>query len=174
MIAVNVLSLLRLNDRFNFRVCETLQVRFSAIHVSNPWVSCTLFRANSASPLRVLLNGALSKHAKSFTRRRAVAVCGYLCKYSQRGRATSPRTAGDLWRKNCSSCHGKDGRAKTLKAKFNHARDLTDGNWQSDVSDERIFNSISRGRGKNMPGYSKKMTEQEIESLVSFVRAMRR
>lgn len=88
--------------------------------------------------------------------------------------ATTARTAAQLWGKNCQSCHGKDGRAKTFKAKFNHARDLTDGNWHGEVSDERIFNSISNGRGKNMPGYSKKMTEPEIESLVSYVRAMRR
>ena len=111
---------------------------------------------------KVLLVAVLSLSAVTFATTRNV------------GRATSARTAGDLWRKNCASCHGKDGRAKTFKAKFNHARDLTDGNWQSDVSDERIFNSISKGRGKNMPGYSKKMTEPEIESLVSFVRAMRR
>ena len=93
---------------------------------------------------------------------------------SQSVKSAPARTAAVLWSKNCASCHGKDGRAKTFKAKFNHARDLTDGSWQSDVSDERIFNSISKGRGKHMPGYSKKMTEQEIESLVSFVRALRR
>lgn len=84
------------------------------------------------------------------------------------------RSAVELYSKNCASCHGKDGRAKTFKAKFNHARNLTDATWHNEVSDERIFNSISNGRGKNMPSYSKKMTEQEIDSLVSFVRALRR
>ena len=88
--------------------------------------------------------------------------------------AAAARSAPQLWGKYCASCHGKDGRAKTMKAKFNHARNLTDGSWHSDVSDERIFNSINKGRGKNMPGYSKKMTEQEIESLVAYVRALRR
>jgi mono/diheme cytochrome c family protein len=88
----------------------------------------------------------------------------------------SARNAAQLFGKNCSSCHGKDGRAKTVKAKFNHARDLTDSKWQDDVSDERIFNSIMNGRsvGGNMPAFRKKLTEQEAESLVTYVRGFRK
>jgi hypothetical protein len=33
--------------------------------------------------------------------------------------------ANVLFEKHCDTCHGKDGRAKTFKAKFNHARNLT-------------------------------------------------
>jgi len=83
------------------------------------------------------------------------------------------RTAASLYAKYCASCHGKDGRSKTLKAKFNHARNLTDADWQGAVSDERIFNSISNGRGK-MPAFNKKMSEAEIETLVLYVRAFKR
>jgi cytochrome c553 len=50
--------------------------------------------------------------------------------------------ANSLFAKNCASCHGKDGKAKTFKAKFNHARNLTDLEWQTSVTDERLFNSI--------------------------------
>ena len=84
------------------------------------------------------------------------------------------KSSAELYAKHCASCHGKDGRAKTFKAKFNHARDLTDSTWQSDVSDERIFNSITNGRGKKMPAYGKKLSQTEIEGLISFVRAFRR
>ena len=86
----------------------------------------------------------------------------------------APRTAAQNYSKYCSSCHGKDGRAKTLKAKFNHARDLTDRTWHDGVSDERLFNSIMNGKGKNMPGYSKKLSAAEIEALVVVVRAMKK
>jgi mono/diheme cytochrome c family protein len=82
------------------------------------------------------------------------------------------RTAAELYSKNCASCHGKDGRAKTFKAKFNHARNLTEPGWQEAVSDERIFNSITNGR-KKMPAFAKKITEAEINSLVLFVRGLR-
>ena len=80
----------------------------------------------------------------------------------------------ELWDKNCASCHGKDGRSKTFKAKFNHARNLTEPGWQDAVSDERIYNSIANGRGGKMPGFAKKISEAEIDSLVLLVRGMKR
>ena len=87
--------------------------------------------------------------------------------------AAGERTSTALYAKNCASCHGKDGRSKTVKAKFNKARNLTEIGWQDAVSDERIFNSIANGRGGKMPAFSKKMTEAEIDSLVLLVRGLR-
>jgi mono/diheme cytochrome c family protein len=86
--------------------------------------------------------------------------------------ADSERTATALFAKHCASCHGKDGRAKTFKAKFNKARNLTEPGWQEAVSDERIYNSIANGRGK-MPGFAKKMSEAEVDALVLLVRSLR-
>ena len=88
------------------------------------------------------------------------------------GTIVSQRSAATLYAKQCASCHGKDGRAKTFKAKFNQARNLTEPGWQEAVSDERIFNSIANGRGKKMPGFTKKLSEAEINSLVLLVRSM--
>ena len=82
-------------------------------------------------------------------------------------------SAAALYARNCASCHGRDGRAKTAKAKSNHARNVADPDWQNRVSDERIFNAIMNGKGK-MPGYSKKLSEQEIDSLVSYVRSLKK
>jgi mono/diheme cytochrome c family protein len=86
--------------------------------------------------------------------------------------ANNVRTASRLYRRYCVSCHGPDGRSQTSKGKFSHARDLTDTGWQDDVTDERIFNSIMNGRSVrgNMPPFSKKLNEKEVESLVKFVR----
>lgn len=86
---------------------------------------------------------------------------------------TAASSAAQLYGKNCASCHGRDGRAKTLKGKLRHARDLTDADWQGRVSDERIFNSIINGKGK-MPAYEKKLSEQEIDALVAYVRALKK
>jgi mono/diheme cytochrome c family protein len=88
---------------------------------------------------------------------------------------TNVRTAPQLYRRHCVSCHGSDGKAKTSKGKFSHARDLTDAQWQADVSDERIFNSIMNGRNVrgNMPAFADKIKETEVNSLVSFVRTLK-
>jgi mono/diheme cytochrome c family protein len=88
----------------------------------------------------------------------------------------SARTASQLYSKYCVSCHGRNGRSQTTKGKFSHARDLTDSNWQDDVSDERLFNSIMNGRNVrgNMPAFSDKLNEQEADSLVGYVRKFRK
>ncbi|HEY2963216.1 MAG TPA: cytochrome c [Pyrinomonadaceae bacterium] len=85
------------------------------------------------------------------------------------------RSAAQLYRKYCVSCHGTDGRAKTSKGKFNHARDLTNPEWHDDVTDERIFNSIMNGRdvAGTMPPFSNKINQKEAELLVNFVRKLR-
>ena len=85
------------------------------------------------------------------------------------------RPASQLYRRHCVSCHGNDGRSKTSKGKFSHARDLSDVQWQSEVSDERIFNSIMNGRNVrgNMPAFGQKLNEKEINSLVDFVRRLK-
>jgi mono/diheme cytochrome c family protein len=54
-----------------------------------------------------------------------------------------------------------------------HARDLADAGWQNRTTDERIFNSIMNGKGK-MPAYGKKLSEADIDALVSYVRALRK
>ena len=89
--------------------------------------------------------------------------------------APPPRPASQLYRRYCVSCHGSDGKAKTSKGKFSHARDLTDAQWQTDVSDERIFNSIMNGRNVrgNMPAFADKLNEKEVNSLVTFVRGLK-
>ena len=99
-----------------------------------------------------------------------ILLASFAVSASQRNR--KPQTPAQLYGRYCASCHGTDGRAKTLKGKFSHARDLTDPQWQNEVTDERIFNSIINGRNVrgNMPAFSDKLNETEVESLVSLVR----
>ncbi|MBC7932330.1 MAG: cytochrome c [Rubrivivax sp.] len=87
--------------------------------------------------------------------------------------ASETTDAAALYKKHCDTCHGKDGRSKTMKGKFKGARNLTDAQWQADVTDERLFNSISNGKGK-MPSFKKKLTEAQIESLVAYVRGLKK
>ena len=87
--------------------------------------------------------------------------------------STSQNTADAIYGRRCASCHGKDGRADTFKGKLRSTRDLTDLKWQAEVSDERIFNSITNGRGK-MPSFGKKLAEAEVNALVAYVRGLKK
>ncbi len=75
------------------------------------------------------------------------------------------------WYTFCAFCHGEDGKAKTDEGKKNGARDLTNAKWQETVSDERLFHSITKGRGK-MPTFEKKLSPDEIRALVREVRSL--
>lgn len=80
----------------------------------------------------------------------------------------SPATARELYMKHCSSCHGRNG-----VPRHGGARNFTDHDWQERVSDERIYNVISNGKGR-MPGFSKKLSEAEIDLLVQYVRGLKK
>lgn len=122
---------------------------------------------------KILMRGALT--ALGLGCILAFLYAGYSANATSQKNASQPKTvdASVLFDKHCDTCHGKDGQAKTFKAKFNHARNLTDAKWQAKVSDERLFNSISKGKGK-MPAWGKKLSESQINGLVSYVRSLKK
>lgn len=87
--------------------------------------------------------------------------------------SSSAVDAKALFESKCAKCHGKDGRAKTFRGKLIHARDLTGAEWQNEVTDERIFNSISNGKSK-MPSFKKDFAEDQIDALVAYVRRLKK
>ena len=120
---------------------------------------------NSCTPARLAVLGF------------SIIMSCFCVAYSARSIARSGNspTADDartLFASECAACHGKDGKAKTFKAKFNHARNLTDPTWQAEVTDERLYNSIHNGKGK-MPSFGKKLSDQQINALVAYVRTLK-
>jgi len=87
--------------------------------------------------------------------------------------AGEPFDAASLYDKKCAECHGKDGRSHTFRGKHTHSRDLADGQWQDQVTDERIYNSIANGKNK-MPAFGKKLSDADINSLVTYVRSLKK
>src|ERR1041384_8529611 len=76
--------------------------------------------------------------------------------------------AAGTYNSKCAKCHGRDGRSKTMRGRLTHSRDLSSGEWQNDGSDERIYNSISNGKGK-MPAFKKYLTDNQMAACVSCV-----
>ena len=70
-----------------------------------------------------------------------------------------------LFKEYCSKCHGQDGTANTPKGKQLMARDFTDQEWQSSKTDEQLIKQVTSG-GEDMPPFGKKLTKEQIESLV--------
>jgi len=70
----------------------------------------------------------------------------------------------------CALCHGDDGKAQTDKGKEKGARDFTNKKWQKSVSDDRLEDSITKGKGK-MPSFKTKLSPDDIKTLVKEVRS---
>jgi cytochrome c6 len=103
----------------------------------------------------------------------AVATLAIAASPNAAAPATTAGDASSVYNSKCASCHGRDGRARSAHARHEHARDMTSGEWQDSVSDERIYNSISNGKGK-MPAFKKKLSDAQIDELVNYVRRLRR
>lgn len=65
----------------------------------------------------------------------------------------------------CAKCHGQDGTGNTPKGKQLMARDFTDAEWQSSKRDDQLIKQVTEG-GEDMPPFGKKLTKEQIESLV--------
>ncbi len=80
--------------------------------------------------------------------------------------------AADVYAKNCSSCHGKDGTGATVMGKKNKAKDYTTAEGQK-WTDADGLKAIVEGAGK-MKGYKDKITEAEANELVAYIRAFKK
>ncbi len=81
----------------------------------------------------------------------------------------------DVWKAKCKSCHGEDGRAKTKMGEKESIVDFTQAAWQQAESDAELRKVIAEGSPKNtkMKAYKDKLTGQQIDALVGYIRTMK-
>jgi mono/diheme cytochrome c family protein len=70
----------------------------------------------------------------------------------------------------CAGCHGKDG-AGLPSWKAKGQPDFRDARWQRSRTDAQLFDVIANGKGKFMPAWKGKLSDEEIGALVGRVRA---
>ena len=75
-----------------------------------------------------------------------------------------------VYKAKCASCHGADGSGKTPAGKTMKVRDLCSTDVQK-LTDAELTKVISDGKGK-MPAYAKKLSADQIKSVVEMIRAM--
>jgi len=77
------------------------------------------------------------------------------------------------WKRHCAKCHAKDGSGSTRIGQKLEIMDYTDPASLAEVSDEELFDMTKNGvEGTKMPGYEKKLSDDEIHALVAYMRAM--
>jgi mono/diheme cytochrome c family protein len=68
--------------------------------------------------------------------------------------------------KHCAACHGADGKGGESAM---IAPNFKDASWQRRRTDQNLFDGIATGKGA-MPAWKEKMTEEQIKSMVAFIR----
>ena len=79
---------------------------------------------------------------------------------------------GDVFKAKCATCHGATGAGDTGMGKAMKVRDLGSADVQKQ-SDADLSGIITNGKGK-MPKYEGKLTKEEIDSVVAFVRTLKK
>jgi len=77
--------------------------------------------------------------------------------------------AGKLYAARCVMCHGVDGHPRGIAK---GSASFTDEAWKKATSVEQIEKIIAEGRSK-MPGFSAKLTAEQIRILAAYVLAMK-
>ena len=81
-------------------------------------------------------------------------------------------TGAAVYKAKCASCHGPDGSGSTPVGKSLKLSDLRSAEVQKQT-DAELTKIISDGKGKMQP-YGKKLTADEIKSLVTYLRTLKK
>jgi len=81
-------------------------------------------------------------------------------------------SGGDLFKAKCASCHGPEGKGDTAMGKNLKLRDLGSADAQK-ASDADLTTIITKGK-KPMPGYEGKLTSDQIQAVVKYIRSLKK
>ena len=76
-----------------------------------------------------------------------------------------------IFQRTCAACHGADGRGTWRAGLAKPPRDLTNVEFQAQMSNEQLRHSIRVGKGQ-MPAFGGLMPDDEIADVIAFVRTL--
>ena len=86
--------------------------------------------------------------------------------------------AATLWRNDCATCHGDDGRGDTKMGRKLYISDLTDASLQAKFTDEEAAKSIKFGlkdaKGKVIMKAISGVSDDDVKALVAYVRSLKK
>lgn len=77
--------------------------------------------------------------------------------------------AATLYKAKCAVCHSADGSGTSEMGKGLGSPDLRSDATQKET-DAQLTDSITNGKGKKMPAYKGKLTDDQIKDLVAYIR----
>ena len=83
----------------------------------------------------------------------------------------------ETWEKNCTKCHGPDGKGDTKMGKKLDIKDLTDAKLQTSLKDEEMLKAIKEGvkdGDKTRMKAAEGLNDDEMKALVAYVRTLKK
>jgi len=80
-----------------------------------------------------------------------------------------PKSTAHLYRQHCQRCHGEDGKGDGNSE--DGPPNFTRREWQQRQSDAKLLSSILDGKGKQMPAFHKRLSEEQANDLLDYIRA---
>src|SRR5271157_2771075 len=81
-------------------------------------------------------------------------------------------SGANIYKMKCSACHGANGAGDTMLGKNMKLRSLASPEVQQE-SDEDLIRITSKGRNK-MPSYERKLSKEQIEDVVKYIRSLKK
>jgi mono/diheme cytochrome c family protein len=85
-------------------------------------------------------------------------------------------SAADVYKAKCKGCHGEDGKAQTKVGIKEKMIDISTAEWNGKHTDADIKKVIEEGstENKKMKPFKDKLSAGEIDSLVTYVRGLKK
>ena len=81
----------------------------------------------------------------------------------------SSEEAAVSYKNQCATCHGPDGKGNPA---MKNVPDFSSAEWQKARTDNDLGNAIKKGRMPGMPAFESRLNEDQIRSLVSYIRSI--
>lgn len=89
--------------------------------------------------------------------------------------AQQPADPGQLYARNCASCHGATGTPNPAMVRSLGAiPNFADARVMGLLADSVLLNAVTAGKGRNMPAYRARLSPEQIRALVTYLRTLSR
>ena len=109
---------------------------------------------------------------------RTIIKCGALAIVLLGGMSVMAADVKENWEKECTKCHGADGKGQTRMGRQSGAKDYTDPKVQAEMDDAKAVVRIKEGLKENgkekMKPYADKFSEDEMKALVAHMRSFKK
>jgi mono/diheme cytochrome c family protein len=86
--------------------------------------------------------------------------------------AVAQDSGADIYKEKCARCHGDDGKSHTFEGKMTHAAVFSDPEIVK-MQDADLILVVKNGK-KKMPSFAKKLTDDQITSVIAYVHTLQK